>query len=113
MTDRDDQRLIDEIKQSYQPDPLSPTGRAALRARIEERAGKRPSWLAIPAAGGVLAASAALWWLFMSPTAPTPSAPSFDWEQALYEELANDIEADGFEDVLPGDYAMIDAYLDV
>lgn len=109
-----DQRFVDAMKQAYEPQPLTSVGRAALRQQIEERAGERASWRPAPTLGVAVAAGAALWIVVLSPMfspAPPPT-PGFNWEEALLEtDAAISRETGTLVEILPDDYAELDAYL--
>ena len=108
---REEDRFIDEVRRIYEPVPLSPARRVALRNAIEGRLPRRSKkWLFVPALASAAAVVAAL--VLISPAqAPTP-APVLAWEEDLFysEGLLLEASVDLSEESLPPEYEAISEY---
>ena len=115
---RDDARFVEALRAHYTPEPLDGATRAAVDARMRERA-LRPRWrgVGLPAFAAASVATLALWWLPGTPVSETPvpaptvaavpAAADTDWEQVLfYGDLTRPQQDEQAE--LPPEFAAID-----
>jgi len=110
----EDEALVQRIKASYAPAPLTPARRAAFDAELELRV-ERDRWRLAPwAAAALVAGAAALLVITRVPVAPQQTVADDSLDATADEEfvLALAGSSDDFDSSLPTEYQAIDSLLD-